>query len=80
MGRRLILDTGVLAAAERGRVAIRDIVDADDDTALSVVTLTPAGPDGPDHRRYCPSHRPHLVTLDQKANFGDLPGVQALEL
>jgi tRNA(fMet)-specific endonuclease VapC len=133
VGRRLILDTGVLVAAERGRIAMRDLIDADDDTALSVITVTEllvgvlradddqrgkrqaaldraravftvidytppiaqshaellvhtreAGlPRGPMDLIIAATARATgrtLVTLDRKATFGDLPGVQALEL
>lgn len=134
MGRRLILDTGVLVAVERGRITMREFIDADDDTALSVITVTEllvgvlrAGDDtrrgirqaAVDRARalftvidYTPSiAQSHaellvhtrdtglprgpldlmiaataratgrtLVTLDRKAMFGNLPGLQALEL
>lgn len=133
MGRRLILDTGVLVAAERGRISMRDVVNADDDTALSVITLTELlvgvvrADDSQRGKRQAAVDRARavftiidyassiaqshaellvhtrdtglprgpfdliiaataratgrtLITLDHKAKFDDLPGVQSLEL
>ena len=133
MGRRLILDTGVLVAVERGRISMRDVLDTDDDTAVSVITITELqvgvlrADDTQRSKRqaaidraravftvidYTPpialSHAELLVhtrdtgtprgpldliiaataratgrtvvTLDRKAKFGDLPGLQTLEL
>lgn len=40
MGRRLILDTGVLIAIERGRIDIADVLQPDDDVAIAAVTVT----------------------------------------
>ncbi len=39
MARRLILDTGVLIAAERGKASLDDVLRADDDVALAAVTV-----------------------------------------
>ncbi len=39
MARRLIIDTGVLVAAERGLVSLDDVVTDDDDPALAAVTV-----------------------------------------
>lgn len=39
MARRLILDTGVLIAAERARSDWVDVLDADDDVAIAAVTV-----------------------------------------
>lgn len=39
MARRLILDTGVLIAAERGKASLGDVLRADDDVALAAVTV-----------------------------------------
>lgn len=39
MARRLILDTGVLIAAERGKTSWGDVLEADDDVALAAVTV-----------------------------------------
>ncbi len=39
MGRRLILDTGVLVALERGTLGVSDIIGADDDVAISAITV-----------------------------------------
>ena len=40
MGRRLILDTCVLIAAERGKLQLADFVVSDDDIALPMIVLT----------------------------------------
>ena len=39
MGRRLILDTGVLIAAERSRLPLSSVIGPDDDVAIASVTL-----------------------------------------
>ncbi len=39
MARRLILDTGVLIASERGRAELAAVVDADDDLVIAAVTV-----------------------------------------
>jgi len=39
MARRLILDTGVLIAAERARSLWADVLEADDDVALAAVSI-----------------------------------------
>lgn len=39
MARRLILDTGVLIATERGRGALMSVIDADDDVVIAAVTV-----------------------------------------
>lgn len=39
MARRLILDTGVLVATERGRAALGEVIDADDDLVIAAVTV-----------------------------------------
>ena len=40
MGRRLILDTCVLIAFERGKLSPGDFIAADDDAAVAAITLT----------------------------------------
>jgi predicted nucleic acid-binding protein len=40
VGRRLILDTGILIAAERGQLDLAKVVAAEDDVALAVITVT----------------------------------------
>lgn len=39
MARRLIVDTGVLIASERGRAALRDVVADDDDLVIAAITV-----------------------------------------
>lgn len=39
MARRLIIDTGVLVAAERGRTALMDVVAEDDDLVIAAITV-----------------------------------------
>ena len=39
MARRLILDTGVLVATERGRTALGQVIDADDDLVIAAITV-----------------------------------------
>lgn len=39
MARRLILDTGVLVATERGRAALSEVIHADDDLVIAAVTV-----------------------------------------
>ena len=39
MARRLILDTGVIIAIKRGKVATEDVYHADDDVAVAAVTI-----------------------------------------
>lgn len=39
MARRLILDTGVLVATERGRAALGEVIDADDDLVIAAITV-----------------------------------------
>lgn len=39
MSRRLILDTGVLIAIERGKVIIDHVIHEDDDVAIAVITV-----------------------------------------
>lgn len=39
MARRLILDTGVLVASERGRKRLADVVTADDDIVIAAITV-----------------------------------------
>ena len=39
MARRLILDTGVLVATERGRAALGEVIDADDDLVTAAITV-----------------------------------------
>lgn len=39
MARRLILDTGVLVATERGRTALAQFVAADDDLVIAAITV-----------------------------------------
>ncbi|MDR1824661.1 MAG: PIN domain-containing protein [Bifidobacteriaceae bacterium] len=39
MGRRLVLDTGVIVALERGRLAATEILEPEDEVGFSVVTL-----------------------------------------
>ena len=39
MARRLILDTGVLVATERGRTALGEVIQADDDLVIAAVTV-----------------------------------------
>lgn len=39
MARRLIIDTGVLIASERGRTALMDIIAEDDDLVIAAITV-----------------------------------------
>lgn len=39
MARRLIVDTGVLVASERGGSSLRDIVSAEDDLVIAAITV-----------------------------------------
>ena len=39
MARRLILDTGVLVAAERGRTRLMDVISEDDDLVIAAITV-----------------------------------------
>ena len=39
MARRLIVDTGVLIAAERGRNSLANVIEADDDLVIAAVTV-----------------------------------------
>ncbi|MFC0865009.1 PIN domain-containing protein [Sphaerimonospora cavernae] len=39
MARRLILDTGVLIAAERGRGSLDEVIGDDDDVAIAAITV-----------------------------------------
>jgi len=39
VARRLILDTGVIIAIKRGKVATEEVYDADDDVAVAAVTV-----------------------------------------
>jgi tRNA(fMet)-specific endonuclease VapC len=39
VARRLILDTGVLIASERGRAELADVIAEDDDVAVAAITL-----------------------------------------
>ncbi len=39
MARRLILDTGVLIASERGRAQLADLIAEDDDAAIAAITV-----------------------------------------
>ena len=39
MARRLIVDTGVLVASERGRTGLRDVVAEDDDLVIAAITV-----------------------------------------
>ena len=39
MAHRLILDTGVLVATERGRAALSEVIHADDDLVIAAVTV-----------------------------------------
>ena len=39
MARRLIIDTGVLVASERGRASLVDIVSEDDDLVMAAITV-----------------------------------------
>lgn len=39
MARRLIVDTSVLIASERGRVALAHVVDIDDDLVIAAITV-----------------------------------------
>jgi tRNA(fMet)-specific endonuclease VapC len=39
VARRLILDTGVLVATERGRAALGEVIDADDDLVIAAITV-----------------------------------------
>lgn len=39
MARRLILDTGVLIALERGRAALSERIDGDDDVVIAAITV-----------------------------------------
>lgn len=39
MARRLIVDTGVLIASERGRNSLAEVVEADDDLAIAAITV-----------------------------------------
>lgn len=39
MARRLILDTGVLIASERGRAKLANLLAADDDAAIAAITV-----------------------------------------
>jgi tRNA(fMet)-specific endonuclease VapC len=38
VSRRLLLDTGVLIAVERGKLTIDRVVDEDDDVAIAAIT------------------------------------------
>jgi tRNA(fMet)-specific endonuclease VapC len=133
VGRRLIWDTGIVIALERGRLDPAAIMQFDDDTAVAAVTLTElkygakCSPPGKRARRIAAVERilqhctlvdytvettefhadlkahcresgsPRgeidlmiaatalatkrvLVTLDRKADFGSLPGVNVIEL
>lgn len=39
MSRRLILDTGILIALERGKLAVDQLLDEDDDVAIAAITV-----------------------------------------
>lgn len=39
MARRLILDTSVLVASERGRIGIAKLIDVDDDVVIAAITV-----------------------------------------
>lgn len=39
MARRLIIDTGVLVASERGRTGLMDVVSEDDDLVIAAITV-----------------------------------------
>jgi len=39
VARRLIVDTGVLVASERGRTELRDVVGEDDDLVIAAITV-----------------------------------------
>jgi len=39
VARRLIVDTGVLVASERGRTGLRDVVAEDDDLVIAAITV-----------------------------------------
>jgi len=39
VARRLIVDTGVLVASERGRAGLRDVVAEDDDLVIAAITV-----------------------------------------
>lgn len=39
MSRRLILDTGILIAVERGKLTIDHVIDEDDDMAVAAITV-----------------------------------------
>lgn len=39
MARRLILDTGVLVSAERGRAGLTDVIGKDDDLVIAAITV-----------------------------------------
>ncbi len=39
MAGRLILDTGVLVATERGRTALKEVIQADDDLVIAAITV-----------------------------------------
>jgi tRNA(fMet)-specific endonuclease VapC len=39
VARRLILDTGVLVATERGRTALSEVIQADDDLVIAAITV-----------------------------------------
>ncbi|HEU5129668.1 MAG TPA: PIN domain-containing protein [Glycomyces sp.] len=133
MVRRLILDTGVLIAFERGKLAPEAVVRPDDDAAIATVTLTElkvgvklAPPSKRERREaaveralrlyalehYTVATTEHhadlqvhcrgagaprgevdliiaataaatnrtLVTLDRRADFGSLPGVNVIEV
>ena len=39
MARRLIVDTGVLVASERGRTVLADVIDDDDDLVIAAISV-----------------------------------------
>jgi tRNA(fMet)-specific endonuclease VapC len=39
VARRLILDTGILIASERGRTRLADLIDSDDDVVIAAITV-----------------------------------------
>ena len=56
MARRLILDTGVLVATERGRTALAEIIYPDDDLVIAAITVAElrTGIELADERRRAP--------------------------
>lgn len=133
MGRRLILDTGVLIASERAKTSWGDVLEADDDVALAAVTVaelrtgvelasdsrreareaflaqvlatipveeydvavaqvhgrllatvhregTPRGAHDLIIAATAAATRRTILTADRSARFGDLPGVECLEM